>query len=316
MLRETDAEIFLDYLASQETAQQFLAGCYQDMNDIDAEMKSYENVQAFIHYIAYGREMYAQSKKIPKSIQPILLFYGTCHMLKACLLTCRPDYPEQTSQLAHGASARKRKRKNYTFREDEVKVQHQGLFPYVSRHLFHVQHMTEEKLRMDALLQILPDMLPLFRFMKEERLVRIGCIQETEWLLPASLLDGHQVTWKTLLNRLRPHLPNFSAEEDSFGMKLLLDEKPHWPHGPYIFSDLTGNLYIPANKGPATAMPEVMVHYLLLYNLSMISRYETEWWGDLFALKSDLDYPLISSFLDMTAKKLPLLLASWLYSKK
>ena len=31
-------------------------------------------------------------------------------------------------------------------------------------------------------------------------------------------------------------------------------------------------------------LPELLIHYLLLYNLSMISRYETDWWYDLLAV--------------------------------
>lgn len=57
-----------------------------------------------------------------------------------------------------------------------------------------------------------------------------------------------------------------------------------------------------------------MVHYLLLYNLSMVSRYEAEWWGDLLVTKPEIDYPLITQFLKITAQKVPLLLGETLFN--
>ena len=44
------------------------------------------------------------------------------------------------------------------------------------------------------------------------------------------------------------------------------------------------NTYLPLTtdpRNPKPILPELLIHYLLLYNLSMISRYETDWWYDL-----------------------------------
>ena len=61
-------------------------------------------------------------------IQPILLFYGFVHLIKACLLQQDPCYPENTSVFAHGVTTRKRKKQQYEFLKDEVKFQKNGLF--------------------------------------------------------------------------------------------------------------------------------------------------------------------------------------------
>ena len=45
----------------------------------------------------------------------------------------------------------------------------------------------------------------------------------------------------------------------------------------------------------------------------MVSRYETGWWGDLLATKPDYDYPFIIDFLNITSKKVPMLLGQLLY---
>lgn len=305
-------ETLLMLLESQETAQAFLAHCYQSLDGIDAAMKSFENAQAFTHYIAYGQEMYREGAKMPKSMQPILFFYGACHMLKACLLVRRPDYPEQTSQLAHGVSARKRKRKDYTFRHDEVRIQHQGLFPYFSQHLFGIDPLSIGKCSMEDLLKALPAMLPLFRLLGEPPLIALGQVGQRELIIPEAILDGHQATWTTVQHRIKPFLPDHSSNILPNSLAIRLEEPLQSRHGPYLFAGADGVIYLPAEKGPGCSMHEVMIHYLLLYNLSMLSRYETEWWGDLFAAKPDRDYPLISLFLETAKEQVPLLIADWL----
>ena len=49
--------------------------------------------------------------------------------------------------------------------------------------------------------------------------------------------------------------------------------------------------------------PELIIHYLLLYNSSMIARYETEWWSELTKMMPNQDYPFIQSLLSVTLRK-------------
>src|SRR5690554_765711 len=99
--------MFFAYLQSEESARGYLYHCYKTIKGINAEKMSYENCRRFMHYLDHGMQMYEQGEKITPVIKPILYFYGMVHLLKACLLTIRPEYPESTSLLAHGVSARK-----------------------------------------------------------------------------------------------------------------------------------------------------------------------------------------------------------------
>jgi len=49
--------------------------------------------------------------------------------MKALILSRTPDYPQNTSVLRHGLSTRKRKKSLFRFRDEEVRVQKEGLFP-------------------------------------------------------------------------------------------------------------------------------------------------------------------------------------------
>lgn len=91
-------------------------------------------------------------------------------MLKACLLTTDPSYPSHASVLAHGVTARKRKKQNYSFRDDEVKVQRNGLCIHVMKHLFGIAGLEEERYTMKKLLTAIPELHTVFYFQEK----RIG----------------------------------------------------------------------------------------------------------------------------------------------
>ena len=91
-----------------------------------------------------------------------MLFYGFVHLIKACLLTEDPGYPENTSVLAHGVSTRKRKKQQYEFLKDEVKFQRNGLFSCMLEKMFNIKHLEGDKATMICLLQQIPEINPLF----------------------------------------------------------------------------------------------------------------------------------------------------------
>ncbi|GAB3808114.1 YaaC family protein [Virgibacillus kimchii] len=200
--------MFFTHLQSEETSREYLYHCYQQLEDVDAEKKSYENCRGFMYYLDHGLRMYEQGIETSPIMQPMLYFYGMIHLIKACLLTVRPEYPESTSQLAHGVTARKRKKKNYSFMKDEVKIQHNGLFPYMATHLLASKHIPFEKISMQDLLGLIPEMLPLFHFQNRERMIPVGKLNSPLLAFPISLLDSYHLTEKAFINKLKKYVPN------------------------------------------------------------------------------------------------------------
>ncbi|WP_047983431.1 YaaC family protein [Ornithinibacillus californiensis] len=308
---QEEISAFYTYLQSQQTAQKYLLQCYKQLPDVEAEKKSYENCNVFMYCLHHGSEYYRAGEQLDTVLKPVMLFYGMAHLLKACLLTRRPEYPESTSVLAHGVSARKRKKKDYSFLEDEVKIQHKGLYPYFSEHLFGISKLPFEKITMRSLFQIIPELHPYFTYEKKSSLVKIGYLGDTTAVVPKALCDHYNMTENALLKRLGSYLPISEATSDVEHFTLRLKEPlSHWID-PFPV-DMDHAIYIPTDRALLFPHSEVMVHYLLLYNLSMLSRYEAEWWGELLATKPDADYPFISSFLSITQKKIPLIIGKYL----
>ncbi|MGG6433042.1 YaaC family protein [Anoxybacillus sp. D401a] len=223
---------------SSNFVHQFLLERYKQEGREDAEKKSYNNCYPFMYYLQHGKKFYDTAREAPLAIKPVLLFYGNVQLLKACLLTIHPDYPESSSVLAHGVSTRKRKKQNYDFFKDEVKIQKHGLFTYFSEKMFHVKHVYGEKFSMEQLLRQIEELSPLF------------------------------------------------------------------------------DLYFKQQNEQNKHIHEIVAHYLLLYNLSMICRYETEWWYDLLHSYSNDAYPFIVQFLDVTEWKIPSYLYRYLLHSK
>lgn len=300
---------------SAEYCQVFLKKCYQKNNVDQPDQKSYENCYAFLYYLEHGKIYYEQADKAPLILKPILLFYGLVHLIKACILTVDPAYPETTAVLAHGVSTRKRKKQNYIFFQDEVKLQKNGLFPFMSEKLFQMKHLEGEKVIMEELLQLIPELDQLFAIVTGKgtfkRLERDGDF----FVVPGEILNYYHMTE----NRFKDYLEakfagglEFAAEGLAFRFT---GEQQPGDAVPLKYNH-EGDFYvIPIRKGSNTDFPELLSHYLLLYNLSMIARYETEWWSELSKMMPNSDFPFIESFLQITMKKGPFLIYQVLMGK-
>ncbi|WP_010648922.1 YaaC family protein [Oceanobacillus massiliensis] len=308
------ANDFYMYINTQQTAQEYLFTCYREM--ADREAKSYQNSQTFMYYLDHGQKFYANGRGADDVVKPVLYFYGMTHLLKAYLLTVRPDYPESTSMLAHGVTVRKRKKKQYTFMDDEVKLQRQGLFPYFSEHLYSLKNISYEKLRMDVLFSTLPEMEDFYSLEKKAKMIVVGTSDSSLLKFPLSLLDSYHLTDKAFIHRVEGYLPAIKqVDMDNDSISIRLERSLDSSHSPFVTHMYNKKVYFPLHRDHFLPFPEVMSHYLILFNLSMLCRYEAEWWGDLLLSRPDRDFPYISRFLEVTSEKIPELIGEELLRK-
>lgn len=299
-----------NFFQSASTTQQMLKTCYEHLELPQYEMKSYDNCYPFMYYLEQGQIFYQQAAVSPLSIKPILLFYGFVHLLKACLLTVDPLYPSTTSVLAHGVSARKRKKRQYQFFQDEVKIQKNGLCTHISEQMFHVKQLDGEKYKMGDLLRLVAELDNSFLFLKGTSNMII--LEENSSIIqvPAKVTENYHMDNKRLKQYLddkhRQPIPWIEADNT------LLFKKMKWPEPPFRYQLFKQTICLPSMLHPNNQLPDILVHYLLLYNLSMIARYETEWWFELMKTTANTDYPFIKTFLETTQIKSPYLVWEYL----
>lgn len=299
------------YLSSADTSREFLLSSYHKLGFTDAQAKSYENSYSLIYYLEQGKSFFEQSKKSPINIKPILLFYGMVFLIKASILTVDPNYPESSAVLAHGVSTRKRKKQNYQYMEDEVKLQKNGLFPHFSDKMFHMKHLEGTKIKIKSLLQEIPE-LSTFFFNWEKRKFAIPLRREEQemYQIPEEVLDDFNMTGDRLIDFFNSKLNQPILSEKRGNKYLIKIPSSDIPveQLPFRFHLVEDRYYWLKGSKELCFFPELIIHYLLLYHLSMIARYEIEWWVELIHHKPSIEYPLIMRYLDICIQKIPFLI--------
>ncbi|MFT8323339.1 MAG: YaaC family protein [Bacillus sp. (in: firmicutes)] len=301
---------------SAEYTQTFLKKCYKLLKVDDVEKKSYQNCYPFIYFLEQGKLYYQQGLNSPLSIQPLLIFYGFVHLIKACLLTLDPSYPSSTSVLAHGVSTRKRKKQQYRFFQDEVKIQKNGLFTHMAEKMFSIKSLEGEKVKMENLLKQIPELTELFHIMNGQDLFLPIVLNNTTISIPVQILDTYFMNINRFKNYLenKNHTPIKNVDQDKHFITIeFLESLQTFEPLKYNLNDR--HYYISIAKEDQSHLPEVLNHYLILYNLSMISRYETEWWSELLKTTPNQDYPFIENFLSVSIQKGPYLIYKFLENR-
>ncbi|WP_078593316.1 YaaC family protein [Evansella clarkii] len=307
---------FITFFQSAEYVKKHLESRYKENNIPNATELAYKNGFSLVYYIKMGESFFMQGKEVPVSIKPVLYYYGLSNWLKGVLLTHDPFYPSTTQVLAHGVSARKRKKQGYCFLNDEIKVQKDGFFPCISEKIFNIKQVTGEKYKMRHLLMRIPELNPLFTELETEKpLVPAVLDSDGSVVVPLKLLERLNLTISKYEKILSDHTGSDVHCIADKGEVKILNGKVDLHQLP-VYKSLDQLLYIPALLPLYNKLPEVLSHFLVLFNLSMICRYETEWWGEVLYSFSSNDKPFIEYFLDITAQKAPRLLETMFFPDK
>ncbi|MGG4492089.1 YaaC family protein [Metabacillus idriensis] len=291
---------------STETVQKFLEKCYKKNQQPAPAELSYQNSYPFVYHLKHAENFYLSSASAAMPVQPMLLFYGMSQLMKSCILTLDPEYPATSSVLAHGVSTRKRKKQQYRFLQDEVKIQRNGLFAHAASHLFKLEHAENDKYSMQELLKRIPELSDLFSRHKDKNVHIVSRYENKQIHIPVEAAAFYHMTPERLIEYLNYH---FQLRGESFSDHSIIchprDRFSAFYSLPFLYNGQTDDYSLPSSLNDLNGLPEFMAHYLLLYNLSMISRYETEWWYELMLSHSQDDYVFIVRFLEVTKEKIP-----------
>jgi hypothetical protein len=309
-----EEENYWDYLKlfqSADYSKKFLNLCYTKQQMKEPGSLSFSNCYPFMYYLEQGELYLKESLHIPLSIKPILIFYGYVNLIKACVLTVDPNYPETTSVLAHGVTTRKRKKQQYSFLKDEVKIQKNGLFSHFTEKMFHVKHLESEKFKMGELLSHIPELAEAFHFLLDKNhLIELG--NKNRFVLPNDLKNHFHMSD----DLLKQYLTEKMGEK----IKWLSNNEIHLSNHAYEVPPIRFNLkrnsyFFSINRNNALFLSEPIIYYLALYNLSMIARYEIEWWMELLKSTPNEDFPIIDQFVSVVYYKIPYFISSYLRAK-
>ncbi len=298
---------YLRFLETEPTARNFLSECYANLGVDHPERIAFQLSNRFVYTWKQARAYYSAAATADLLIRPLLLFYGCVHMLKGVLLTVQPAYPQNSRVLQHGVTTRKLKRTPYQLLEDEVRPQKEGFFAELAKALGPT--MLKERYLVRELFDSFSAMSDAFAAIAGERHWHIvqqerqpdGTIVLTFPLRTDGTLGFSAETYGQFLQRLAPSgliIPVVDFEPLSGCKKLRLSpaEMKLLPQHP-LFQQHDDALFVWNDTADTQPLPDWTSHYLLLYVLSMLCRYETEWWGELVLSHSYAETYLVDRFL-------------------
>jgi YaaC-like Protein len=308
----------LCYFSSAQYSKNYLQAKYEPFHTIDKKSKAFHNAYPFLYYLEHGKSYFQAAQHSQINVKPTLLFYGLVQLMKACILTVDPSYPSSTAILAHGVTSRKIKKAGYSFSDDEVKIQKNGLFTHAAKALFNLSNLEGEKYIMIHLLQSIPELGKLLKITKKGNIFIPVKLENEIITIPDHILSIYHFTSERFLSFIQSKQKTVNVElvnQDTKYIKLKSKQSEKLlNNAPFYFNLIDQNYYLKTQKDSLFLLPELLYHYLLLYNLSMICRYETDWWCELLQSYSTDDYPLIHQFLSITELKIPYLIHRFLTS--
>lgn len=320
------------YLETEPTSRKFLAACYERLGIENPDRLAFQQSTRFLYLWKQARYFYTTAEAAELSIQPLLLFYGCTHLLKGMLLTRDPAYPQNSRVLQHGVTTRKLKRSAYSLTEDEIRPQKEGFFAHLA-HLFSLSPL-QDRYVVHELLASIPEVSDAYAFLSDTQALWL----RLDWNQEAPPLSFHDIvseaTASTVGSWISIPFPDkqagplaYSVETFSHYIRRLAPvpdqtEIFHWKKGTVkelllpqgslsaleqhpLFRRQGHNLFFWNGSSASLPLPEWASHYLLLYLLSMLCRYETEWWGELTLSHSYAERFLVERFLEYHAAAFP-----------
>jgi hypothetical protein len=311
------------FFENEPVSKSFLQGIYQKEHPEKYRTLAFQNTAKFIYNIKQARQYYTAAMQSEILIRPLLLYYGMVSLLKAYILTRDPFYPATTRVLQHGLTSRKIKKSQYSVGDDEIKIQKEGLLPYV--YSFLTNKPLESRYKVHELFALIPELQTSYqKVYQKENLIPVNLSAHydfqhpsTLFYLPESVLDYTHRSYDSFID----YLNRYNTGESYFSPSPL--ESPggiiriQWNHplqqkvmdngngfeNQLFLVDYKGNFHFLLH--PTVALPEITTHFMIMYILGMLCRYETERWGEIIFSFSSEDMYIIHEFLSISSRKFP-----------
>lgn len=328
------------YLESEPTVLQLLTKRYERRGEEKAQHLAYANATPFIFYVRQAREYFHTSRAASLTVKPLVLYYGVMSLTKAYVLSLDPHYPDRTALLRHGLSTRKRKKLNYRFQNDDIKVQKEGFLPHVLS-LLNLRHGLEETYKVWECLGQLPQLYNVYRQIVPQQALYPVYVspqgsfnpdRDTTVYIEEALLDHFHLGPEGFVRMLNRH--NARHAKGTFVVKpdqsrnryvALAWKHPECRHvsrsgegfqNTMVLQDATGQFFLRLTTERRLHLPEIVYYFMLLFHLGMLARYETERWGEIvFTFSSDERF-LIHELLQLTERHFPNLLLNELLDEQ
>jgi hypothetical protein len=314
------------FFENEPMAKQHLFQSYALIKDEkEANRLAFENTHKFIYFLKQGTAYFNSAKKSDLIVRPLLVYYGITSLMKSILLLKDPHYPKTTSVLQHGITTRKKKKNNYSFQDDEIKVQKDGLLPYFSQIVTNDPLLTHRKYKVLDLFSMIPELQDSFFLLFQSRTmtsIHVTKLSSSTWLFTFEKSQVHEnnLVFSEIVSLFEHGLSLSEEILSTSDVELSLtvstsnpNYKPDKNHT-QIVRDYRGEYHF-YFKDSLALSNEIIVYNMLMYILGMLCRYDTELWGELIFSFSSSDIYIIEEILQLSLRKFPNLILNYLFNE-
>jgi hypothetical protein len=314
------------FFENEPMAKQHLFQSYSlILDEKEANRLAFENTHKFIYFLKQGTAYFNSAKKSDLIVRPLLVYYGITSLMKSILLLKDPHYPKTTSVLQHGITTRKKKKSNYNFQDDEIKVQKDGLLPYFSQIVINDPLLTHRKYKVLDLFSMIPELQDSYFLLFKSRTmtgIRVTKLNSSSWMITFEKrqVDDNNLVFSELLSLFEHGLSLDEEIQSSSDAELSLTVRTSNPsfipdkNHAQIVRDYKGGYHFYFRESLALSN-EIIVFNMLLYLLGMLCRYDTELWGELIFSFSSGDIYIIEEILQLSLRKFPNLILNHLFNE-
>lgn len=321
------------YFETEPTVRKFLEERYITIHEHDAPALAQRNAHKVIHLSKQAREFFQSGMESNVLVRPLLLYYGMVNLAKILILAYDPYYPSHTKLLAHGVTTRKLKKGDYVFVDDEIKIQKDGLLPHLL--MLITGSSLKESYQIKELVSLIPELHTTYQKLYDEKILIPLYIPDdldihklrTTLYLPLELLHATNCSLTDFVARINTY--NESAA--TFTAREVYNDQHifclHWHHpdgvhlydapngfaNPLFVRDMMGKHFYWTRPEDRLMLPEFTHHFLIMYLLGMLCRYDGDLWGKMHFSFYSQDLYLIQEFIHISPRKYPNLILNLLF---
>jgi len=292
----------LGYFENEHNAREFLKK--KNKNLTEDELVDTAKRLAFTTRTA--REYYESAAQVSLLTQPLLLFYGMTALSKVLFIT---THLKKSPSRGHGLETPNQKDFEEDFSKLSTRIQRDGTFPqfhccYSKEKLYNIRFTLKE------LLSIVCEIKVEYETVYQEKSQAIKIQKDKHGF---HLVDTELEKYGDLVKEL----PNYFSQikiVQKVGVGLHFWNPVNLPKT----RALSGEEYLilPLKKHENNlSLPEMSVHFLIMYLLGMVSRYYPKEWGEIIEGKTSGEIYIIQKFLETTTRKFPNLILNRLWNR-
>lgn len=294
------------------------------LNYLKKNCKKFDNGKKFKpraslmkHYITQAKEYYHSARDSSVLTKPTLLYYGASCLVKALIIAknCDQDY-----STGHGIKVLKSNVDDMMdFRIKPVKGTFLQLYQVLENK--NITLIKSIDFNLEDLFSFIPELEDDFKniFNKKSLAIKINRIKDEdgEYLF----YEGDYFSDLSILNDFINNIPNFDKyyfDPSFFSNSISCFKKP-MPDGDIVLRNIMGEEFLVSSLQSgenSIYLSQISVHFLILYLLSMLSRYYVNLWlGENSSDESRYFY-IIEKFLDISERKFPNLILNEILDKE